>query len=386
MNHSRASISLCQELVRIPSPSGAEGALMQRVLERMQALGFDETWQDRVGNTVGVLRGTKPGTTRRLLVDIHADTVAVTSAQSWHHDPYSGDLENGRIYGRGACDIKSGLASALTGLAALPRQDFCGEIWVAATVCEEMIEGAATRVVMEKGLPDFCVVVEPTGLQVGIAQKGRAGVRLQTSGIPAHTSRAELGVNAVYKMLPAIQAVREMTKRNDPAVGREVFELVEVVSEPFPGNSIVPDGCRARVDCRLLLGETAQSLLRRFQGAVGSDVAVDLWPVGVDLYTGIRLEQGDFHQAWSIDLAHPLVKAALHALRKLELPPDTCAIPYCCNASATTQAGAPTIVFGPGDIAQAHTIDEWIDASQLPLAAQALQELAAILLNPADSG
>jgi putative selenium metabolism hydrolase len=386
MNQAHASIFLCQELVRIPSPSGAEGAVMQRVQEAMQALGFDETWQDRVGSTVGVLRGSKPGSPRRLLVDIHADTVAVTSQHSWQHDPYSGILEGGKIFGRGACDIKSGLACALTGLAALPRQDFCGEIWVAATVCEEMIEGAATRVVLERGLPDFCVVVEPTRLKVGIAQKGRAGVRLQTRGIPAHTSRAELGVNAVHKMLPAIQAVRDMTKRNDPSLGREIFELVEIVSEPFPGNSIVPDGCRARVDCRLLLGETPSSLLKRFQGAVGSEVAVDLWQVGVDLYTGLRLEQGDFHQAWSLDLAHPLVKSALAALRKVGLPPETCAIPYCCNASAATQAGVPTIVFGPGDIAQAHTIDEWIDASQLPLAAQALMELAAVLLNPAYPG
>ena len=225
------------------------------------------------------------------------------------------------------------------------------------------------------------MVVEPTSLKAGVAQKGRAGVRLQTTGIPAHTSRAELGVNAIYQMLPAIQAMREMPKRDHPLLGKEIFELVEIVSSPFPGNSIVPDGCRARVDCRLLPGETAQSLVERFRQAVGSEVAVDIWPVSVDLYTGARLEKGDFHQAWAIDPAHPLPSAALQALRTLDLPAETCAIPYCCNASAVTQAGVPAIVFGPGDIAQAHTVDEWVEASQLPQAARFFREFAAILLS-----
>ena len=381
MNDPQSAISLCQELVRIPSPSGAEGALMQRIRQALEELAYDEIWQDRVGNTVGVLRGTKAGASRRLLVDIHADTVAVTSPQSWQHDPYSGELQDGKIYGRGACDIKAGLACALTGLAVLSRGDFCGEIWVAATTCEEMIEGAATQVVLEKGLPDFCVVVEPTSLKTGVAQKGRAGVRLQTTGVPAHTARAELGVNAVYQMLPAIQAMREMPKRDHPLLGKEIFELVEIISTPFPGNSIVPDGCRARVDCRLLPGETAQSLVERFRQAVGSEAAVDIWPVGMDLFTGERLEKGDFHQAWSIDPAHPLPSAALQALRTLGLPAETCAIPYCCNASAVTQAGVPAIVFGPGDIAQAHTVDEWVEASQLPQAARFFREFAAVLLS-----
>jgi putative selenium metabolism hydrolase len=378
-------ITLCQELVRIPSLSGEEGDVMGLVLQVMSDLGYTRVLQDRLGNTVGVWKGTKPGAGRRLLMDIHADTVAVTSPESWGHTPYNGALVQGKIYGRGACDIKGGLASALTGIASLPVETFSGEIWVAATVAEEMIEEAATRHVLEQmnqtgSLPDFCIVVEPTQLKIGVAQKGRAGVRLGTSGVPAHTSRAELGVNAVYKMLPAIQAVREMPHQEHPVLGKEIFELVEIVSAPFPGNSIVPDGCQARVDCRLLVGETPESLLGRFQRAVPSEVEVELWQVGVDLFTGERLETADFHAAWTISPDQPLVKVALQSLENAGLPAQTYVVPYCCNASATTRAGVPTIVFGPGDIAQAHSVDEWVAADELTQAAQVFVRLGEALL------
>lgn len=381
-------IELCQELVRIPSPSGEEGKVMDAVGRAMNELGYGRVWQDRLGNTLGVWKGTKPGKGRRLLVDIHADTVAVTSRESWQHDPLGGELAQGRIYGRGACDIKGGLASALLGIASLPGEAFSGEIWVAATTAEEMIEGAATRQALAEmalsdsqgRLPDYCVVVEPTQLKIGAAQKGRAGLRLETHGVPAHTSRAELGVNAVYKMLPAIQAVREMPRRQDDLLGEEIFELVEIVSAPFPGNSIVPDGCRARVDCRLLVGETAESLARRFKEALPPEVEVGLWQVRVDLFTGERLETQDFHAAWTIGEDHPLVKAALRALKESGLPAETYVVPYCCNASAVAQAGVPTIVFGPGDIAQAHAVDEWVAVEELERAAQVLRRLAQFLL------
>jgi putative selenium metabolism hydrolase len=383
-------ITLCAELVRIPSLSGQEGALMAFVQETMRALGYDEIWQDRLGNTVGVLKGTGPGEPRRLLVDVHADTVAVTSPEAWQHDPYGGELVDGRLYGRGACDIKGGMASALVGLASVPRDAFCGEIWLSVSVAEEVIEGAATRLVLDQmqskgnlpgGLPDYCVVVEPTQMKAGIAQKGRSGVRLQTRGVPAHTSRAELGVNAVYKMLPAIQAVRQMHLRQDELLGVEIIELVEIISAPFPGNSIVPDACRARVDCRLLIGETPESLLERFRQAVPAEVEVDLWPVSVDLFTGERLEWRDFHAAWSISPDQPLPSALLGELEAAGLPREIYLVPYCCNASAVTQAGVPVVVFGPGDIAQAHAVDEWVSASELIQAAGVYAGLAKELLS-----
>jgi len=379
-------VTLCAELVRIPSLSGQEGALMAYVQATMLALGYNEIWQDRFGNTVGVLKGTKPGTPRRLLVDVHADTVPVTSPEAWQYAPYGGELAGGRLYGRGACDIKGGMASALVGLADLPRDDFCGEIWLSVSVAEEVIEGAATRLVLDQmqskgNLPDYCVVVEPTQLKAGIAQKGRSGVRLQTQGVPAHTSRAELGVNAVYKMLPAIQAVRQMPLRQDELLGREIFELVEIVSAPFPGNSIVPDACRARIDCRLLIGETPDSLLERFRQAVPADVEVDLWPVSVELYTGERLEWRDFHAAWSISPDQPLPSALLRELIAADLPEEIYLVPYCCNASAVNQAGVPVVVFGPGDIAQAHAVDEWVSASELFQAAGVYARLAKGLLS-----
>lgn len=381
----RDPISLCQDFVRIPSLSGQENALMERVQSAMQDLGYDEVWQDEYGDTIGVLRGKKNGVGRRLLVDIHADTVEVTSPKLWQREPFGGQMVDGKIYGRGACDIKSGLASALVGLASLPRDQYSGDIWVAASVVEEMMEGAATRFVLEQasergGTPDYCVVVEPTQLKAGLAQKGRAGVRLQTRGVPAHTSRAELGENAVYKMLPVIQEVRKLPRRSDSVLGDEIFELVEIISSPFPGNSIVPDGCRVRLDCRLMVGETADSLLQRFRERLPEEVQVDLWPVVVDLFTGKRLERADFHAAWIASKDDPLPAALLQAMQAAGLPGETYTLPYCCNASAIKEQDIPVVVFGPGDIALAHTVDEWVEAGELDHAAEVYAKLAEILL------
>lgn len=372
------AVAFCRELVRIPSLSGAEGEVMAAVQRRMAALGYDEVRQDGFGNTVGVLRGAKPGP--RLLVDVHADTVAVTSPGEWKHDPYGAELVNGRIYGRGACDIKGGLAAAVVGLGALPREQFAGEIYVAVTTAEEMIEGAATRAVAEQVRPDFCVVVEPTGLAVGRAQKGRAGVRLRTRGVSAHTSRAELGSNAVYAMLPAIEAVRRLPALQDDLLGPGVIELVEIISEPFPGNSIVPDGCRVRFDCRLVRGETPDSLLQRFREAVGEQAEVDLWPVSLSLFTGQVLEHRDFHTAWSLPEEHLLVQRTQAALRSVGQPGALFAAPYCCNASAVAALGIPTIILGPGDIGRAHAVDEWVGAGEVSDGAAAFAAQARNLL------
>lgn len=380
MTAARDPVALCRELVRIPSVSGSEGALMERVRARMEELSYDEVWQDPSGNTVGVLRGRKAGAKKRLLVDIHGDTVVVTSPDRWRFDPFSAELADGRIYGLGACDIKGGLAAALVGLGSLPRDEFSGEIWVAATTAEEMIEGAATRAVLERGRPDYCVVVEPTLLAVGRAQKGRSGVRLKTHGVAAHTSRAELGVNAVYAMLPAVEGVRRLPPLEDELLGPGVIELVEIISEPFPGNSIVPDGCRARFDCRLVRGETPESLLHRFRTAVGPDVAVDLWPVAVELFTGALLHSQDFHQAWSLPDSHPLVQHALAGVRAAGQPGELFAAPYCCNASSVAAMGIPTIIFGPGDIGRAHAVDEWVGVDELTAATAAFANLARSLL------
>jgi putative selenium metabolism hydrolase len=374
----RDPVAFCQELVRIPSLSGAEGDVMRLVGQRMADLGYDEVRHDRSGNTVGILRGRRPGP--RLLVDIHADTVAVTSPDRWQHAPFGAELAGGRIYGRGACDIKGGLAAAVTGLSGLSREEFAGEIMVAVTTAEEMIEGAATRAVLAQGKPDYCVVVEPTGLAVGRAQKGRAGVRLQTRGVSAHTSRADLGVNAVYAMLPAVEAVRRLPALQDDLLGPGVIELVEMISEPFPGNSIVPDGCRVRFDCRLVRGETPGSLLERFRGAAGDGVAVDLWPVTVPLFTGEVLQSQDFHAAWALPSGHPLVETAVRAARQAGLPGELFAAPYCCNASAAAALGIPTIIFGPGDIGRAHAVDEWIGAGEVSDGAKAFAALARTLL------
>lgn len=376
-------IELCQEFVRTPSYSGQESAVMQLVAGAMQRNGFDEVRQDPLGAVTGVKCGGKPRGTRQkpvLMFDIHTDVVEVTDPGTWEHDPFGAEIAAGRLYGRGACDIKGGLASTIAGVGSLSAEDFCGEVWVTATTHEEDMEGAVSRAVVAHRRPDYCVVVEPTMLRVGWIQKGRGSVVLHTQGKAAHTSTPEVGVNAIYKMLPAIEAIRKMERRSHPVLGKEVIEMVEVISEPFPGGVTVPIGCSARFDCRLLPGETQQTLIDRFQDAVGEGVNVEIRPAEAVAYTGERLEQPDFHVGWALTADNPFVTLAQAAVQQAGGAGGLYAIPFCSNASAISQAGVPTIILGPGNIEQAHTRDEWVSIPELEQAASVYALLVKNLL------
>lgn len=382
------AISLCQEFVRIPSLSGQETQMMHRVAETMHQLGFDEVRENPSGAVTGVYRGKqtgRPGRAKVLMFDIHTDTVEVTDPESWTYPPFGGEVIDGRLYGRGSCDIKGGLASVIAGISSLSKDEFSGEVWATATTHEEDMEGAVTRQVASQDRPDYCVVVEPTSLQIGWIQKGRGSVVFHTRGIAAHTSTPQVGVNAIYKMLPVIDTIRNMERRQDAILGPEVIELVEVISEPFPGGVTVPTGCHARFDCRLLPGETQESLIDRFREVLPGDASVEIRLAEAFAYTGAHLRQPDFHVGWSLETGHPLIKHARSALRQAGSSGDLYAVPFCSNASALSQLGIPTIILGPGNIEQAHTLDEWVSTSDLGCAAQAFAHLAKNLLNSDDA-
>ncbi len=349
-------ISLCREFLRIPSPSGQEGALAARVAERMEALGLTvET--DRFGSVLGTRRGSGPGPT--VLLDAHLDTVPVTEPATWAHDPFGAELDQGRLWGRGAADTKGSLAAMLRAVADL--QDFPGTLLLSASVCEENLTSAALNHVLDRHPPDLVLVGEPTSLLLGMAQKGRAGLLVEARGRSAHTSRPELGVNAIYKLMEALARIRSLPLPEDPDLGRGVCELIEIASEPRPSPGMVPHLCTARLALRLLPGETAESVLARLapclEGLEG--VTVRLAEAAQHCYTGLELTMQDYVPAWkNADLA--LQARLLEALGTTPF-----AAPYTTNASAAAARGLPTFLLGPGSIEQAHGVDEWIALDQL---------------------
>lgn len=359
-------IDLCRELVRAKSMAGQE-AEAAAVAERwMHALGYDQVFVDEYGSVVGRIHG--QGSGPRLHFDGHLDNVPATALEQWSHDPFAADLADNKIWGRGATDMKGPLAAMICAAAFAKRENLRGTLSVSASVAEEELEGPALNAILRQQPVDMVIIGESTLLQAGIGQKGRAGIRVTTHGRPAHSSVPHMGDNAVYRMVEAIQLLRAVVPPEDPLLGPGVMELVEIVSSPYPGTSIIPDRCTVRWDRRLIRGETRAGVLAGVRAALSGleHIDVEYLNVAVPCYTGATLDSDDFHPAWDVPKTSPLVEAALHAIQAASLPPRTCSIPYCTNGSGSAgDLGIPSIIIGPGDPARFHVVDEYISLEQL---------------------
>lgn len=369
--------SFCQALVRRPSLSGQEQGVAELVEREMTMLGYDAVERDDLGSVVGVVRGQRPGAT--VLFDAHMDVVPVSSSSEWRYPPYSGQYAEGRIWGRGSTDVKGSLAAALIAVGMLDRETLAGQVIVSASVGEEMVEGVALGHILKRYSVDRVVICEPTGLRLGVGHKGRAGVVLEAEGAPAHTSRPELGRNAVYAMAEAIRRLRGWPRLQDKDLGPGVNEVVEIISTPYPGASIVPYGCTARYDRRLVRGETAGSVLDDMRAALrGLDgIVVRYHRAELTCYTGRSFTVDDFHPAWAAPRDAQIVRQAERALKQARQLAEFYLAPYCSNgATSAGELGLPTILYGAGDIGVAHRLDESLAVDELLAAYRGYRALA----------
>ncbi|MFO7917202.1 MAG: YgeY family selenium metabolism-linked hydrolase [Anaerolineae bacterium] len=374
--------SFCQELVRCPSPSGEEGEVADIVEREMRMLGYDEVRRDALGSVLGVVHGEGEGGAT-VLVDAHMDVVPATQPEAWRFPPYSAERAEGRIWGRGATDIKGSLAAALVAIGMLSCDNLAGTVIMSASVGEEAIEGLALGHILERQGADAVVICEPTGLRLGLGHKGRTGLVLEAEGVAAHSSQPEKGVNAVYGMMEAVSRVREIPLPSDELLGSGVSELVEMISSPYPGTSMVPEGCTVRFDRRLVRGETRESVLAEMEGALEGleGLEVRFHQASLDCYTGESFTADDFHPAWALAPTGDVVQKALAALRGVGQSGDYYFAPYSTNGtSSAAEKDIFTIIYGAGDIAQAHAIDEFVSVEALGEAFCGYQALVRALL------
>jgi putative selenium metabolism hydrolase len=321
-----------------------------------------------------------------VLIDSHMDTVGVTEPSAWSHPP-SGERVDGRVYGRGAMDMKGPLAASMYGVAALAGTLERGRVIVCASIAEELVEGPALVAVAERVQPDAVVICESTSLTLARGQRGRAEIQVEINGVPTHSSRPDLGVNAVERMADVIVALRALTLPRHDVLGSANLVLTDIVSSPYPGLSVVPDRCVATFDRRTLPGETEDDVLGPVRatlesvldgtGASGSArIAID----DFTSYTGARVQAPNFAPAWFHDADEPHVRSALEGLRGAGLSTELGHYAFCTNGSGTAGLGLPTLGFGPGDESLAHRVDEYIDVSELVAGARGYAAVAAALV------
>lgn len=380
-----ALIALAQALVRIPSVLGGEEKVAELVVEEMRRIAFDSVEIDAAGNAVGVIEGAAAGPT--VLFDAHMDTVDVLPREAWTHDPFGGEIDGNRIYGRGSSDMKGALAAMVRAAADLDRDVLAGRVVVSASVGEELIEGAALRPVMQHFSPDFVVIGEASELDLVRAGRGRAELVLETRGAPAHASTPHLGVNAVHLMAAVIEQIEGLEMPSHPFVGCGVMCLTDIISVPYPAHSVVPSGCRATYERRLLPGETEEGLMAELAAACArgsaEDTAIGLATAEYETYTGVAWSEPKWYAPWELAEDHELVQCALAGLRGAGLDPGMASYQFCTNAAHSAGvAGVPTIGFGPSRESLAHVVDEYIEIDQLIAARRGYAAISEALLAP----
>jgi len=324
------------------------------------------------------------------LFDAHTDTVGIAPGSVWTKDPFGGEIIDGYLYGRGAADMKGALAGMIHAAASVDKTKLAGRVVVSASVLEEVYEGGALKTVMDEVHPDYVVIGESTNLNLAYGGRGRAEIHLETIGKPSHSSSPQLGVNAVHLMMKVIESVEKIKLDEHPLLGPAILALTDIISEPYPGYSVIPSRCKATYDRRLLTNETIEDVL----GAIKSLPEVQDIPFNTivaqgehQAYTGKILSCTKFFPAWEMDTGHPFVQAALQGLRNSGLNPQLSAYRFCTNAAYSVgTAGVPTIGFGPGTEADAHVVDERLSVEALEDVTSGYRGIIHAVLNAENTG
>lgn len=339
-----------------------EGGVAEIVRAAMHALDYDEVHTDAMGNVVGLI-GPKDAPVR-LLFDGHMDVVPATGP--WQRQPFSGDVADGRVHGRGSTDMKGPLAAAVCGVAQAARRRPLGcRVAVSASVMEEVIEGAALGAVLDTHAPEMVVICEPSDLKVMTAQRGCVEVLVHVRGIPAHAAFPDRGVNAIELAARATNALSELEMPTDPVLGQMCLVPTDIVSTPYPSISALPSRVTLRYDRRTGTGETsAQAVSRIAEVLAGIDpdaFSVEISQSQYETYTGLSLEFARDLPAWHTPENADLVVAAQNCLKRQGLPTTPGIYEFCTNGSeAAGRRGLPTIGLGPGLEQDAHIVDEAI--------------------------
>lgn len=356
-------IQTLADLVRINSVNSSyEGGPGEREIATYVRRFFEardiEVWEQEVfpgrPNVIARLPGQNPG--RRIVLEAHTDTVSVKGMTVPPFDPV---IREGRMYGRGSCDTKAGLATMMHAVASLKEQGLTPpcEVLLAAVVDEEYSYRGVVKLC--EGLrADAALVAEPTELRAVVATKGVLRCRIVVHGKAAHSSKPHLGVNAISGMARVIAAIEEdnarMMANRHPLVGHGTCN-VGVIQGGVQVN-FVPDRCAIEIDRRLLPGERADDAVAHYRSLLAG-------------ISGIRAEVEEplllVDEALDTPVDADVMKTAGRVLSELGLDPSPCGVPFGCDASKLARAGVPSLVFGPGSIDRAHTEDEYVELDQV---------------------
>jgi acetylornithine deacetylase len=314
-----------------------------------------------------------PSSRRRVLFDVHQDTVPTDGMVI---PPFCPTISDGRLYGRGACDVKGSMAAILAAFARLVRERPSGSasVIVACTVDEEYTHIGSSRLAEVDPGAELAIVAEPTSLALVHCHKGAVRWKIRTRGLACHSSTPESGVNAIYRMARVIDALELhgwalALSQPDPILGPPTLSVGRI--EGGQSVNIVPDWCEIEVDRRLIPGEEASGCISRIRDQLQRSLGAADW---------IEFDEPSVHLPPLSPRAGPWLGLLGDAVAVATgRRPEVRGVPFGTDAGPLSAGGTPCVVFGPGHIAQAHTNDEWIELEQVQLAAEAYYQIALAL-------
>jgi acetylornithine deacetylase/succinyl-diaminopimelate desuccinylase-like protein len=393
-------IDLLRKLLAVPSVNPVFGASQPDWVGEGRLTDFLQKWVDQQGwrwlrqevhpgrdNLITLVESTGHSATAPVaLWEVHQDTVGVAGMQV---DPFAGIEKDGRIYGRGACDVKGSMAAMLAALSDIPEPH--RTILIAFTVNEECgfsgakalgrlwdereaetTRGTLTLDELRSLKPQRALVAEPTDLQVVVTHKGIVRWRCHTRGRAAHSSQPQHGKNAIYAMTEVITAIRQFDREVLTTRGKECLCGRPTVSvntiQGGTGANVVPDHAVIDIDYRIMPGEVpseAQAeVIKYIASRISSDVQIEHEPP----WNQSRGMQEGANRAWAEKVAR-IADSDGH-------PAEMVGVPYGTDAWVFASHGIPTVIIGPGSITQAHTEDEWISIAELERGVEVYRRLA----------
>lgn len=372
------------KLVKIKSLSTHEQAVADELKRQMLEAGFDEVRTDGLGNVIGRIGNGK----KILAFDGHIDTVDTGNLANWSFDPFSGEIRDGFVHGRGTVDQKGGPAAFVTAGRILKELAFDRDltIYFTGTVIEEDCDGLCWKYLVEeeKIIPDYVVITEPTNLNIYRGQRGRMEMAVTFRGVSSHGSAPERGKNAIYLASRACLEIEKLNDRlkSDDFLGKGSITISEFVSGS-PSLCAVADYARIHLDRRLTSGETKESAVAEIHELLqGMDAEVEVLHYEETAYTGRRFGMEKYYPTWKIEEDHHLVVRAQEAFAGIfNKEPLTDKWTFSTNGvTINGYYNIPCIGFGPGDEVLAHAPNEKVPVADL-VAASAFYAVLAYYLS-----
>lgn len=381
-------VGFLRDIVKIPSVSGSrkEKEIQDFIADRLSSMDLEiDMWEPDVEelkahhehgpldiaygerpNLVGISKGSGEG--RSLILNGHIDVVPVGPLERWKMDPWGAKIVGGKMFGRGTADMKGGVAAMIMALNCIKkaRVSLKGDVIIESVVDEERFGNGSLACVLRGYKADAGIITEPTGLNICPAHAGVTGFRIMVRGKPAHPSKASQGVNAIekamklYGLLKDFRSIRDEAKRHPLFVTEKYIGWVSI--SKFEGSQ---EDAVIRGTIRCLPNEERSTVQQQLEEYLRKATESDPWlrrrPALVEWIPEKVIGSSE------VPIGHPVVREFGNAYQRvMKKKAEICAATYGCDARLlTNNARTPTLIFGPGDLAQAHTVDEYIEIGRV---------------------